>query len=85
MVCQHPFDSTFKISWPIVGWPVAAKISIKQSPGTSLMVQWLRLFAANAGGTGSILGWGTKILPDMAEKQNKTENNRCNAIFLTNI
>ena len=84
-VCQHPFDSTFKISCPIVGWPVAAKISIKQSPGISLMVQCLRLFAPNAGGTGSILGWGTKILPDMAEKQNKTKNNRCNVIFLTDI
>ena len=29
--------------------------------GSSLMVQWLRLGAANAGGTGSIPGQGTKI------------------------
>ena len=29
--------------------------------GTSLVVQWLRLHAANAGGTGSIPGGGTKI------------------------
>ena len=29
--------------------------------GTSLAVQWLRLHASNAGGTGSIPGWGTKI------------------------
>ena len=29
--------------------------------GTSLVVQWLRLHASNAGGMGSIPGWGTKI------------------------
>ena len=29
--------------------------------GTSLVVQWLRLRAPNAGGTGLILGRGTKI------------------------
>ena len=29
--------------------------------GTSLVVQWLRLRASTAGGTGLILGWGTKI------------------------
>ena len=28
---------------------------------TSLAVQWLRLGASNAGGMGSIPGWGTKI------------------------
>ena len=26
------------------------------------MVQWLRLYASNAGVVGSIPGWGTKIL-----------------------
>ena len=30
--------------------------------GTSLVVQWLGLWASNAGGTGSIPGWGTQIL-----------------------
>ena len=30
--------------------------------GTSLLVQWLRLSTSTAGGTGSIPGWGTKIL-----------------------
>ena len=35
-------------------------IKIKPS-GTSLVVQWLRLHASNAGGTGSIPGQGTKI------------------------
>ena len=29
--------------------------------GTSLAVQWLRLRASTAGGTGSIPGWGAKI------------------------
>ena len=29
--------------------------------GTSLVVQWLRLHAPNAGGPGSIPGWGTNI------------------------
>ena len=28
--------------------------------GTSLVVQWLRLCASNAGGTGLILDWGTR-------------------------
>ena len=30
-------------------------------PGVSLVVQWLRLHASNAGGMGSIPGQGTKI------------------------
>ena len=34
---------------------------IKIAPGISLAVQWLRLCAPNAGGTGLIPGWGTKI------------------------
>ena len=29
--------------------------------GTSLVVQWLRIHAPNAGGTGSVPGWGIKI------------------------
>ena len=32
--------------------------------GTSLVVQWLRLYASTAGGTGSIPCQGTKILHD---------------------
>ena len=35
--------------------------SIKVIPGTSPVVQWLRLCASNAGGMGSIPGGGTKI------------------------
>ena len=30
------------------------------SLGTSLVVQWIRLHAPNAGGLGSIPGWGTR-------------------------
>ena len=33
----------------------------KEVTRTSLAVQWLRLRASNAGGTGLISGWGTKI------------------------
>ena len=42
--------------------------------GTSLVVQWLWLHAANAGGVGSIPGWGTKIphpMRGVAQKKNK--------------
>ena len=34
---------------------------IKETPGTCLVVQWLRVWACNAVGTGLIPGWGTKI------------------------
>ena len=36
--------------------------------GTSLVVQWLRLQASNAGGTGSIPGWGTAMPCGVAKK-----------------
>ena len=36
-------------------------VSKKSLPGTSLVVQWLRLHASNARSTGSIPGQGTKI------------------------
>ena len=41
--------------------------------GTSLMVQWLRLHAPTAGGTGSNPGWGTKIshMPKKRKKKKK--------------
>ena len=29
--------------------------------GTSLVIQWVRLYASTAGGMGLIPGWGTKI------------------------
>ena len=39
--------------------------------GTSLVVQWLRLYASNAGGAGSIPGWGTKIPHATGHKHSK--------------
>ena len=39
--------------------------------GTSLTIQWLRLCASNAGGVGSIPGWGAKILHAMQGDQKK--------------
>ena len=35
---------------------------LKWITGTSLVVQWLRLYSSNAGGPGLIPGWGIKIL-----------------------
>ena len=49
-------------------------------PGTTLAVQWLRLWASTAGGVGSIPGWGTKIpraeCGVAKKKQNKTKPNK---------
>ena len=42
--------------------------------GTSLAVQWLRLCALSAVGTGSIPGWGTKIPNAAQHGQNKNKN-----------
>ena len=42
----------------------------KQQTGTSLGVQWLGLCNSDAGGAGSIPGWGTKI-PQAAYSQKK--------------
>ena len=39
--------------------------------GTSLVVQWLTLYASTAGGTGSIPGLGTKIPNAMQSKEKK--------------
>ena len=37
------------------------RVKEKDSLGISLVVQWLRLHILNAGATGSIPGWGTKV------------------------
>ena len=42
---------------------------------TSPVVQWLRLRASNAGGAGSIPGWGTKI-PCAAQHGQKIKINK---------
>ena len=43
-------------------------------PGTSLIVQWLRLWAATAGGMGSIPGQETKILHAVRHGQKNVKN-----------
>ena len=49
---------------------------IKNLPGTSLAVQWLRLCASNAGGAGSIPGQGTKIPHAAAWPKKQTNKNK---------
>ena len=46
----------------------------KNCPKASLVVQWLRLYASTAGGTGSISGQGTKIPHAMEHSQKKKIN-----------
>ena len=50
-------------------------IQEKVELGTSLVVQWLRLHASNAGGTGSVPGKGTKI-PHVVRCGKKKKKNR---------
>ena len=52
-------DSRIPSHWPPVStsW---TKHSVKTAPGTSLVVQWLRLHAPNAGGPGSTPCWKTR-------------------------
>ena len=54
---------------------VVPSITVKQDrSGASLVVQWLRFSASNAGGMGSIPGWGTKILhPIVRPKKSRTD------------
>ena len=50
-------------NWPLL-WPSHHKemtAGLRFSLGTFLAVQWLTLHASNAGGTGFIPGWRTKI------------------------
>ena len=42
------------------------------------MVQWLRLHAPSAEGTGSILGWGTKIFQAEKHGLKNSNNNKIN-------
>ena len=57
---------------------IQREAEIRETGGTSLVVQWLRFCALNAGDTGLIPGWGTKILhasqhgpPKIKNKKNK--------------
>ena len=43
------------------------------SPGTSLVVQWLRLYTSTHRGTGYIPGQGTKVLHALPDCQKKTK------------
>ena len=48
-------------------------------PGTSLVAQWLRLLASNAGGRGLIPGWGAKIPQALqSNNQNIKQKQYCN-------
>ena len=53
--------------------------------GTSLAVQWLRLGASNAGGMGSIPGWGTKIPHAVSWPKKKKKGQMVNAMNLLYI
>ena len=59
-------------------------------PGTSLVVQWLKLCPSIAGCLGLIPGWGIKILHVVWQKKKKTiplktESNPSNASVWGNI
>ena len=70
-------------------------LGVKQQPGqrksmlrTSLVVQWLRLQASTAEGTGLIPGRGSKILHAMQygkKKKKPFENTACNRFFLNSF
>ena len=47
-------------------------------PGTSLVVQWLRISASSEVGAGSSLGWGAEILHAWwSKKQNINQKQYC--------
>ena len=58
-------------------YPILIK---KEKNGTSLVVQWLRLCASNAGGMGSIPGWGSSachVVWPKKKKKKKEKNGNC--------
>ena len=63
---------------------------VKDTLGTSLVIQWLRLCAFPAGGWRSVPGWGTKILHAMLPKKRINQmylfSYCCNQVFyLSNL
>ena len=44
----------------------------------SRMVQWLRIFASTAGGTGLTPGWGTKVLMQLCSQKRKIKKRKEN-------
>ena len=77
LVCTHKqlIHSLAQFTQPSVGyciWIQVIQMQISYAiSGTSLLVQCLRLHASTAGGTGSIPGQGTKILPATWQKKKK--------------
>lgn len=53
-------------SYLIIYWKFKAHISIQE---IDLVVKWLGLCTSTAGGTGSIPGWRTKVLPRNSVKK----------------
>ena len=66
------FTKVIKLKWENQDDPILISVCWynKNTRGTSLVVQWLGLWASNAGGMGSIPGWGTKI-PHAARRGQK--------------
>ena len=60
--------------------PVVARQEMLRR-GTSLVVQWLRPHASNAGGTSSIPGRGTKIPHATQQKKKKCSEELTNAFM----
>ena len=58
---RHKLPDEIKCSNQLCWWKPLLNMLEDPQGGTSLAVQWLRLHAPNAGGTGSIPGRGTKI------------------------
>ena len=56
---------------------------LKKRAGNSVVVQWLRIHASTAGGTGSIPGWGTKI-SHATHSAAKNKNNKIKMKCLAN-
>ena len=54
----------------------ALKIKLRKPVGNSLVVQWLRLHAFTARNTGSIPGWGIKILCAVQPKGKKKKRKK---------
>ena len=67
------FSGSGKSSW---------NLHLKNKIGTSLVVQWVRLHAPNAGGLGSIPGWGTRYHMHATTKSLQTTQLRVHMLQL---
>ena len=78
--CSPNYIKCTPVTWL---WPVFPGSSLVPSlTGTSLVFQWLKLCASNAGGVGLIPGQGTKIPHASWQKKNKNKKtqNRSNIV-----